>query len=258
LQRKGWWFGYGLDAAFVKIDVVLPQSTKPLQLKGIVADLPNFSFNVGNLKNAVEFKSASLKTSNAAVKVKFLDSSDITLKTSNAGISGTFNTSGSLQMTTSNAPIDVTVGLESNAKTRPTTLTMRTSNHRLNADVSLSTAARRGGNFSVTGTTSNGPLGITFPSSPVGSALRLAARTSNTRAEVALHGAYEGSFSVATSNNSPLVKRRDETDDGRRVEYDSVGSHGRRLHGHIYSKEGNKEHGEVRVTTSNAPVVLLV
>jgi hypothetical protein len=39
-------------------------------LKGIVAELPNFSINAGNLKDAVEFESASLKTSNAAVSVE--------------------------------------------------------------------------------------------------------------------------------------------------------------------------------------------
>lgn len=136
--------------------------------------------------------------------------------------------------------------------------TFRLFHSRLNASVSLSVPKGKGGNFSVTGTTSNGPLGIEFPTSPVGSALRLRARTSNVRAEVALHGAYEGAFTVATSNNSPVVKRRDEADDARRIEYDSVRPHARRVHGHIYSKDGNKERGEVVVTTSNAPVVLLV
>jgi hypothetical protein len=62
--------GYAHHKTFMKISLVLPRSTTPLQLKGIVAELPNFSLNVGNLTDAVEFKSVSLKTSNAAVSVK--------------------------------------------------------------------------------------------------------------------------------------------------------------------------------------------
>jgi hypothetical protein len=54
----------------MQMSLVLPRSTTPLQLKGIVAELPNFSINAGNLKDAVEFESASLKTSNAAVSVE--------------------------------------------------------------------------------------------------------------------------------------------------------------------------------------------
>ncbi|KAJ7791270.1 hypothetical protein B0H13DRAFT_2173131 [Mycena leptocephala] len=243
--RKVSWMGYAHHKTFMKISLVLPRSTTPLQLKGIVAELPNFSLNVGNLTDAVEFKSVSLETSNAAVSVKTsnavitadsLISSDLTLKTSNAGITGTFNTSGSLHMTTSNAPITVTVGLESNAEKRPTTLVMRTSNNRLDAKVTLVTDARKGGNFSVTGTTSNGPLTIAVPG--------FMARTSNGAAEVKLHGAYQGMFMVTTSNFSPVVTRRlNETGDGRRIEYEG---------------EANKDLGRVTVTTSNAPAVLFV
>jgi hypothetical protein len=70
LQRKVSWMGYAHHKTFMKISLVLPRSTTPLQLKGIVAELPNFSLNVGNLTDAVEFKSVSLETSNAAVSVK--------------------------------------------------------------------------------------------------------------------------------------------------------------------------------------------
>ncbi|KAJ7881688.1 hypothetical protein B0H13DRAFT_2345049 [Mycena leptocephala] len=80
-------------------------------------------------------------------------------------------------MTTSNAPITVTVGLERPSSCAPAIT------DRLDAKVTLVTDARKGGNFSVTGTTSNGPLAIAVPGSPVDSALSFMARTSNGAAE---------------------------------------------------------------------------
>ncbi|KAJ7668697.1 hypothetical protein DFH06DRAFT_206431 [Mycena polygramma] len=261
-------------ATFIKINVALPRSENPLQLKGIVANLPHFFLNIGNLTDAVHFHSASFRTSNAGVKVKSLTadhatlhtsnaaiianslfSSDLDLRTSNGPISGTYNSSGRLHLTTSNALISVTVGLEGKNHTRPTLL-MRTSNARLDAKVTLFTKADKGGEYRVTGITSNGPLAITLPGSPVGSALELEARTSNKEAEVRLHGAYEGAFAVATSNFAPAVKRVDEDGDERNVDYESRA--GRQVRGHVYLKERNRERGRVKLTTSNAPAVLYV
>lgn len=273
--KKGSWMQ---QRTFLKISLVLPRSTTPLQLKGIVAELPNFSINVGNLKDAVEFKSASLKTSNAAVSVESLTadymtlessnavintdsliSSYLVLKTSNAPITGNFNTSGTLHLTTSNAPITVTVNLNcqsDNHHTRSPTLVMRTSNKLLDAKVNLFTNADKGGIFRVAGTTSNGVLTIAVPESPVDSELGLTARTSNAAAEVTLHGAYQGRFLVKTSNFTPELKRLNESGDARHVEPEKVGNQG--LQGYIYLEEVNKRLGGVRVTTSNAHAVLLV
>jgi len=109
------------EGTVMKIELILPEGKKPLHLKGLIADLPNFSFNVGNLTNAVQLKSVSfrtsnspvnvaslsaedakMRTSNGAIRVTSLFSSTLDLHTSNAGISGEFNTSGSLSITTSN------------------------------------------------------------------------------------------------------------------------------------------------------------
>lgn len=68
-QGKHSWMGRRA-ATSLKINLVLPRSETPLQLKGIVANLPHFSLNIGNLKDAVELESASFRTSNAAVKIK--------------------------------------------------------------------------------------------------------------------------------------------------------------------------------------------
>ncbi|KAF7353503.1 putative Transmembrane protein [Mycena sanguinolenta] len=267
--QKSWWMRFN-PSSFMKIDLVLPHTLTPLQLKGIVAELPNFSFDVGSLKGAVDFESVTFRTSNAAIKVESLVasharlhssnaritansfiSSDLTISTSNAPISGTYNTSSSLTLATANAPITVSVGLESNDNTRPTTLIMRTSNNRLDAEVTLVTDARKGGDFDINGMTSNGRIAITVPGSPVDSALALTARTSNAAAVVKLHSAYQGSFMVTTSKYPPTVERLDPGD-ARQFELRVPGQ------GYVYSKEANKALGRVMVSTSNARAVLAV
>ncbi|KAJ7095654.1 hypothetical protein C8R44DRAFT_813576 [Mycena epipterygia] len=266
--------GFGWDATFMKVRLMLPETTTPLHLKGLITDLPNFSLNVGNLEDAVKFNSVSFKASNAAMHVESLSANDatlhtsngaisanslisttLTLRTSNAPISGTFNTTDSLHLTTSNAAITVTVGLESRNKT-PTTLHMKTSNNRINAQVDLIARKNRGGAFGVVGTTSNGVLTIKVSGAPRDAALDLTARTSNAAAEVRLPLAYEGAFGITTSNNRSAVTRLDESGDKREVEYER--NDGRTVKGHVYSEEANKERGQVTLTTSNAPAVLFI
>ncbi|KAJ7870001.1 hypothetical protein B0H13DRAFT_2350695 [Mycena leptocephala] len=164
-------------------------------------------------------------------------------------------TSGTLHLTTSNAPITVTVNLKGqsdNHYTRLPTLVMRTSNKFIDAKVNLFTNADKGGIFRVAGTTSNGPLTIEVPESPVESELSLTARTSNAAAEVTLHGAYQGSFLVKTSNFTPELKRLNASGDARHVEPEKVGDQG--LQGYVYLEEANKKLGRVHVTTSTSNV----
>jgi hypothetical protein len=129
---------------------------------------------------------------------------------------------------------------------------------RLDAKVHLTTNAHKGGDFRVTGTTSNGGLNLELPTSPVDSALNLMARTSNAAAEVRLHNAYQGFFRVATSAHFvPSVTQVDESgEDKRQIEYSAV--RGREINGYAYLKEKNKELGRVVLSTSNAPAELFV
>ncbi|KAJ7218389.1 hypothetical protein GGX14DRAFT_594728 [Mycena pura] len=280
LMQRGDEVGLGIfntGSASMKIRLVLPEATTPLQLKGLHADLPNFSFDVGALLEAVDFKSVSLITSNSRVRVKSLSagttvlrtsnnaitansvvSPDLTLTTSNAGISGTFNSSGTLSMTTSNAPINVTVGLENGPGTPPSALTMRTSNNQIAATVTLAahTARARGGRFSVDASTSNGALALALPAAPPAAALTLESRTSNARAEVRLPRAYEGAFTVR--GRAAAVRRADaEPEDPRQLEYREE-DRGRAVRGFVYATEQGKLRGRVGLTTSNAPAVLVV
>jgi hypothetical protein len=125
----------------------------------------------------------------------------------------------------------------------------------IDAKVNLFTNADKGGISRVAGTTSNGPLTIEVPESPVESELSPTARTSNAAAEVTLHGAYQGSFLVKTSNFTPELRRLNESGDARHVEPEKVGDQG--LQGYVYL-EANKKLGRVHVTTSNAHAVLFV
>jgi hypothetical protein len=137
---------------------------------------------------------------------------------------------------------------------------MRIPPSRLDANVLLAADAHAGGDFFITAHTSNGPLALAVPDSPADSKLVLTARTSNKPAEVRLHGAYQGAFSVSTSNDKPEVKQMDEKGDNRQVEY-AGGRGGRRggeVKGYVYEKERNKELGSVVVRTWNAPAVLWV
>jgi len=135
---------------------------------------------------------------------------------------------------------------------------MSTSNNRLNATINLTASGRskKGGNFRVIGSTSNGPLNITFIGSPLESALALNAHTSNAVAGVTLHSAYQGWFGLSTSHHAATVTRLNTTDDGRRIEHERSADSS--SYGYVYSKEEYKKLGRVQITTSNARAALFV
>jgi hypothetical protein len=64
----------------------------------------------------------------------------------------------------------------------------------------------KGGKFAVKAQTSDGPLVMTFPTSPTQSTLNLDAQTSNSPANVWLNHAFEGDFTLAS--NMVFVDRR--------------------------------------------------
>jgi hypothetical protein len=68
-----------------------------------------------------------------------------------------------------------------------------------NVNLLTSSATGEGGRFSVNAETSDGPLIMTFPTSPTHSLLNLDAQTSNSPANVWLNHAFEGEFTLASS-----------------------------------------------------------
>lgn len=119
-----------------------------------------------------------------------------------------------------------------------------------------------GGTFDITASTSNGPVDIVYPSTPVNSTLKFDAHSSNSPVRTTLHTAYEGSYSVATSNwNKPAVHFNDNAEDpsgdGRKRTLETVSLGKGNQNGHVYWGSGDRKSvGSMRLSTSNAGVQL--
>ncbi|KAF9463996.1 hypothetical protein BDZ94DRAFT_1217155 [Collybia nuda] len=255
----GWKFGIHYD-----ITVHLPPAvaSSPLQIKHFETDLPLFVHNIGMLADTAHFDQLSLKGSMVQINVGSLSAKNAHIETTNAKIEGTFYTSSALELTTTNAPIKVYVGLTNHPNTQATRLAMRTTNAAVTARMSLSSTARMGGQFKVTGFTTIGPLYLAFVDAPVGSGLLLNAQTSFAPATVDLHSTYEGEFRLATSSKQAIVSVDNSVMDpagrGRRraVELQQGGqSHAA---GSVSWSPQGRRMGSVYVETSSAAIMLRV
>ncbi|KAF8911655.1 hypothetical protein CPB84DRAFT_1762498 [Gymnopilus junonius] len=247
-----------------ELSVVLPElsvEALPLTIKNFETDIVNSAHFLEDLNGKVFFDSLLLKGSNGPVHAKSVNSTTVEVHASNAPIYGKFNTTSSLVLETSNGPIFVDVGLESDADGSSPTFKAHTSNGKIEAHTSLTSASGSGGSFEVTTSTSNAPLVVTFPASPVDSKLNLKGSTSNAQAAVFLHPAYEGSFDLHTSLARPSVNRNPEVEDptgqGRKRVLE-ISNYGRpSTTGNVYWGAGErKSEGSVVVRTSISPVVL--
>ncbi|KAF8150502.1 hypothetical protein K438DRAFT_1688372 [Mycena galopus ATCC 62051] len=197
------------DRLDFRITLSLPSGLgSSLPVYDLETHLPSFSHALDSMRNVLEFNRLVLRSQNEPITVKSMFARNATIETSNALISGTFDASSSLSLVTSNAPIDATVQLRSQSIFTTTELVLRTRNAQLESDVSLmtSSASGEGGKFAVNAETSDGPLIMTFPTSPTRSILTLDAQTSNSPANVWLNHAFEGDFALAS--NMVFVDRR--------------------------------------------------
>jgi hypothetical protein len=133
----------------------------------------------------------------------------------------------------------------------------------IKSDVNLiaDTDDKTGGAFDVIARTSNSPLSLVFPDSPADHTLKLAAHTSNGRADVRLHSSFEGAFHAKTSSSSASVSVNDAAEDpkgkGRKRAVSMRQDKYRRdVSGNVTWGERDAESGKVDVTTSSAPVFL--
>jgi len=131
------------------------------------------------------------------------------------------------------------------------------------ASISLTSVSNSGGAFNVTTTTSNGPLTVNFPASPVDFKLILGAKTSNSPVSVSLNPAYEGTFNLHTSswfkseaNVNKEVVDPSGKDRKRNVVINNIGRGS--LSGIVNwdGEGGHKIEGVVDASTSNFYVVL--
>lgn len=139
---------------------------------------------------------------------------------------------------------------------------MFTSHRQISGAINLiASEATEGANsaFAVQSISSNGRLDLAFPTQPLNSYLSLDAKTSNARADVGLHPAYEGSFQLRTSNRSPALedeKPRDPSGQGRRRRINYQVLNGGVLNGQVQWGDEGAKRSWIHLQSSNAPVTL--
>ncbi|KAJ7478593.1 hypothetical protein B0H11DRAFT_2027937 [Mycena galericulata] len=214
------------DRLYFEVVLTLPQGFPTLYLNRLATDVNNFSHDLDSLKDIIHFGEISLKgsngkisaqtlgaenatltTSNAVVSADYLVAPSIAVRTSNGGISGSFNAVDSIVLRTSNGPINVQVALDVGDSKETKSITMSTTNDRLESNVALFTSTGTGGIFLVKADTINGRLKTVVSSAPLDSVLNVAATTSNSQASLQLPSTYEGGFELHTSNAVPSIKR---------------------------------------------------
>ncbi|KAG5731771.1 hypothetical protein E4T56_gene816 [Termitomyces sp. T112] len=238
--------------------VVIPASRNHdslCHIENFETDMSNTIYWLGDLR-LVNFSRISIKGSNSPIYSKSLLADIAVFRTSNGALTGSYNASRSLTLRTSNAPIRADVRI-ANEKDYVSDLTLHTSNSKIDTRVHL-TSETPAGRFMVTATTSNAPLTVAFPSSPVDSTLRLSASTSNGHALLSLHPTYEGQFSMTTSNDRPWIRPHDVADPSgkgrvRQVLTTSLGHN--TLSGRV-SWSNVEGPGRVELRSSNAAVVI--
>jgi hypothetical protein len=113
--------------------------------------------------------------------------------------------------------------------------------------------------------TTNSPAQLTVAESPLNHTLNLYVRTTNGRADVRLHPAFEGHFGAETSSADEVIFVKGDVDDpsgqGRERKFEDFqwNRSGRRgLRGRVGWGTTEGKLGVVDVRTSGAPVMLVV
>ncbi|EMD33274.1 hypothetical protein CERSUDRAFT_87591 [Gelatoporia subvermispora B] len=256
--------GGDLEQLDMFITILIPQRRNgPVYIPTLDLHLPNFVFTVRYPPEDITFGSVTFTSSNAMVLVERFAAANLTIKTTNGAIWGNFNISDSLTLKTSNGKIHANATAYHNSvRQLPTRINMQTSNSAILSDLKMiSTAANATrGLFSVDAKASNGPLKLQVPELPLDSTLNLTASTSNMPVTVALSPAYEGEFTLRTSNMSPSVKRNDRTEDpsgrGRRRRMYATQVRGTISGEALWGDVRREGLGNVKVQSTNREVVL--
>ncbi|OBZ69747.1 hypothetical protein A0H81_10112 [Grifola frondosa] len=129
-----------------KISLRFPSRTagSRLIINRLETDLPIFGHQIDDIGNSVLFKSLSLRTTNVPIIVSSLTAERAILSTTNGNIQGSFNTSTTLELLTSNGAIHADVGLFSRDRYNVTKVSMRTTNGKIDSNVSLSSVSQDG------------------------------------------------------------------------------------------------------------------
>ncbi|EIW80931.1 hypothetical protein CONPUDRAFT_165172 [Coniophora puteana RWD-64-598 SS2] len=250
------------------VKVILPTSkdNDVLQVKRFETDMPLYVHTFGDLAEFAAFRHMSLKTAYAPITVESIYVDEGYMQTSNASINGVFGASNSLKLRSANGPITAVVDLL-NQGSEPTILDIETSNSPINCAVSLAASDNgpgAGGTFDVRTITSNSPLKLSFKSSPTGAKLQTIARTSNSRATIAMHPEFEGSFQAETSRfgqtDLEMLNLADPIGKGRKRIFQDVRKEKGSARGSVFWQRETvddydvRRRGGVEVKTSNGPI----
>lgn len=243
----------------VTIRLPISEDHTPLHIPSLVTNVPNFSQFVDDLAGNVTFGLLNLWGSNGPVAAQSVSAGEMSIMSRNGPIEGTFYASEFLSLVTSDSHIKADVHIT--AHNSNTALHMKTSNGALDSSVSLASASpgAAGDSFIVSAQTSNAPLTLAFPQSPLDARLTLRARTSNAPAAASLHRAYEGSFKLRTTNGRMAVpfdqNAHDPTGSGRTRQL-SLSQSERLVTGSVSWGEADTQTGSVEVESTNGPVTL--
>ncbi|KAM5544973.1 hypothetical protein V8D89_001084 [Ganoderma adspersum] len=214
-------------------------------------DLHNFSQRLGALADSVHFTKLALKSTNGRISAESVAGDKLEFRTTNGAILGRFKTTSDLDLSSSDGRIDAKIALLSSPP------------HSRTPNV-----------YRVTAFTFRAPLDMHFVDAPPGHALVAAASTTNARAAIALHEAFEGAFDLRSENagTPPAVHARvgvhDPAGRGRFRDYDydydyavdgkAEGRDRDRVQGNVWWDWERRARGRVRVSTSDAPLELTV
>ncbi|KAI0712790.1 hypothetical protein C8T65DRAFT_726954 [Cerioporus squamosus] len=194
--------GFGRSPHF-HVHLRLPTpADAPNIINHLSTDLPAFTHHFRNLGGGVIFRKVKLETSLCAIEGETLEGDEITLITSNSPVRGDFRVSKSLDIETTNAPMSIHARLMNYDEAKPTHMSIRTTNGRVEAAIALESGTstdRTGGAFRVTAQTTNAPTSVFFERHPVDACLDGSIQTNNSPARVTMHPAFEGRFQLRTS-----------------------------------------------------------
>ncbi|KAJ7180577.1 hypothetical protein C8R46DRAFT_587094 [Mycena filopes] len=278
-RRRSW-----TDALSFDVELTLPYSKSTQYIKALSTDVNNFSHNVGTLRN-IFFGDISLRASNGKISTEDITAETAAFTTSNAMITSTLvaldaevrSTNGaifghyavtnSLDLQTTNGAIKVAALLNASDTDSAKTVSMITTNGVLDAQISLATSNGKPGSFRVKTITTNSGLTTQIDSAPLDSVLSVEAKTSNSRASLALPATFEGRLLATTSNGPIVVLRRNPnepdpackgdsgcTDRKRSLETSVINK--RSLVGAVYWDKKNAARGDASLSTTNAGLTL--
>ncbi|KAH7883258.1 hypothetical protein F5I97DRAFT_1969734 [Phlebopus sp. FC_14] len=248
----------------VKITLPAGSDGSPLRIKHFDTNMPNYVQKVANLWDAVVFDEIDIKSSNGLVKAQSVTFELGSFSSVNGAIEGHFNAGSSLNIQTANGVIQASVTLLNREGAQTSKLGLLTANGNVHAEVALASEAGVGGAFDVEAQTSNGAIALAFTDSPVDSLLncRVSATTGNVH--VALHSAYEGSYSMRSTIGNQDVEVRDVEDPAGRGRRRVVSRHRTRNNrgGSVYwvdsdgSSSGTEGSVEIKTTLSLAKLIV--